>query len=137
MPSGFWMYWASVLLGTSSRSIPTRHALSISAATDQMARTTRLRCRHALRHNLSDRATPAPVTPNSMMPSRRRRPCRTSKWGHEVKTTPCWETNDSREFPIKLEQDGPEKFIVTYGLQVHRGLTMPEPPLISACASCL
>src|ERR1700756_951377 len=43
MPSGFWVYWASVLLGTSSRSIPTRHALSISAATDQMARTTRTR----------------------------------------------------------------------------------------------
>src|SRR5215467_7227870 len=32
MPNGFWMFWVSVLLGTSSRSIPTRHALSISAA---------------------------------------------------------------------------------------------------------
>jgi len=40
MPSGFWTFWASVLLGTSSCSVPTRHASSISGAIDQMAKTT-------------------------------------------------------------------------------------------------
>src|SRR3954470_564649 len=43
MPRGFWLYWASVLPGMGSRSIPTRRASSTSASSGRRAPTTRLR----------------------------------------------------------------------------------------------
>src|SRR5215211_208437 len=43
MPRGSWLFWASVLPGMGSRSIPTRHASSTSASSGRRAPTTRLR----------------------------------------------------------------------------------------------
>src|SRR3954454_3123715 len=43
MPRGSWLYWASVLPGMGSRSIPTRRASSTSASSGRRAPSTRLR----------------------------------------------------------------------------------------------